>query len=58
MVSASYMIVQLIVNLLIFYSDWDSVDFLIFIVVSGLVFLGLRFAVEGRVRLMRRGLEN
>ena len=58
MVSALYMIVQLIVNLLIFYSDWDSVDFLIFIVVSGLVFLGLRFAVEGRVRLMRRGLNN
>ena len=29
-VSALYMIVQLIVNLLIFYSYWDSVDFLIF----------------------------
>jgi UDP-GlcNAc:undecaprenyl-phosphate GlcNAc-1-phosphate transferase len=51
-VSALYMIVQLIVNLLIFYSDWDTVDFLIFIVVSGLVFLGLRFAIEGRGRLM------
>ena len=52
LVSALYMIVQLIINLLIFYSDWDSVDFLIFIVVSGLVFLSLRLAVEGRFRLM------
>ena len=57
-VSALYMIVQLIVNLLIFYSDWDTVDFLIFIVVSGLVFLGLRFAIEGRVRLMGKELNN
>jgi UDP-GlcNAc:undecaprenyl-phosphate GlcNAc-1-phosphate transferase len=57
-VSALYMIVQLIVNLLIFYSDWDTVDFLFFIVVSGLVFLGLRFAIEGRGRLMGRGLDN
>jgi UDP-GlcNAc:undecaprenyl-phosphate GlcNAc-1-phosphate transferase len=57
-VSALYMIVQLIVNLLIFYSDWDSVDFLIFIVVSGLVFLGLRFAIEGRGRLMGKELDN
>jgi len=57
-VSALYMIVQLIVNLLIFYSDWDTVDFLIFIVVSGLVFLGLRFAIEGRGRLMEGELNN
>jgi UDP-N-acetylmuramyl pentapeptide phosphotransferase/UDP-N-acetylglucosamine-1-phosphate transferase len=57
-VSALYMIVQLIVNLLIFYSDWDTVDFLIFIVVSGLVFLGLRFAIEGRGRLMGKELDN
>jgi len=57
-VSALYMIVQLIVNLLIFYSDWDTVDFLFFIVVSGLVFLGLRFTIEGRGRLMGRGLDN
>jgi UDP-N-acetylmuramyl pentapeptide phosphotransferase/UDP-N-acetylglucosamine-1-phosphate transferase len=57
-VSALYMIVQLIVNLLIFYSDWDTVDFLFFIVVSGLVFLGLRFAIEGRGRLMGKELDN
>ena len=58
MVSALYMIAQLIVNLLIFYSDWDTVDFLFFIVVSGLVFLGLRFAIEGRGRLMGKELDN
>jgi UDP-GlcNAc:undecaprenyl-phosphate GlcNAc-1-phosphate transferase len=58
MVSALYTIVQLIVNLSIFYSDWDSVDFLIFCVVSGLVFLGLRFAIEGRGRLMEGELGN
>lgn len=57
-ISTLYMLVQLLVNLLIFYSDWDSVDFLIFILVSGIVFVGLRFAVEGRGRLMGRGLEN
>jgi UDP-N-acetylmuramyl pentapeptide phosphotransferase/UDP-N-acetylglucosamine-1-phosphate transferase len=57
-VSALYMIVQLIVNLLIFYSDWDTVDFLFFIVVSGLVFLGLRFTIEGRGRLMGKELDN
>jgi UDP-N-acetylmuramyl pentapeptide phosphotransferase/UDP-N-acetylglucosamine-1-phosphate transferase len=57
-VSALYMIAQLIVNLLIFYSDWDTVDFLFFIVVSGLVFLGLRFAIEGRGRLMGKELDN
>uniref|UniRef100_UPI0040483BAB MraY family glycosyltransferase n=1 Tax=Algoriphagus sp. TaxID=1872435 RepID=UPI0040483BAB len=58
MVSALYTIVQLIVNLLIFYSDWDSVDFLIFCLVSGLVFLVLRFAIEGRERLMEGELDN
>jgi UDP-GlcNAc:undecaprenyl-phosphate GlcNAc-1-phosphate transferase len=58
LVSALYTIVQLIVNLLIFYSDWDSVDFLIFCLVSGLVFLGLRFAIEGRGRLMEGELNN
>jgi len=57
-ISALYMIVQLMVNLLIFYSDWDSVDLLIFILVSGIVFAGLRFAVEGRERLMVGELDN
>jgi hypothetical protein len=57
-VSALYVIVQLGVNVLIFYSDWKSVDFLIFILVSGLVFLGLRFLVEGRGHLIGRELDN
>jgi hypothetical protein len=57
-ISTLYMIVQLMVNLLIFYSDWDSVDLLIFILVSGIVFAGLRFAVEGRERLMVGELDN
>jgi hypothetical protein len=52
------MIVQLMVNLLIFYSEWDSVDFLIFILVSGIVFVGLRFVIEGRRHLMGRELAN
>jgi UDP-GlcNAc:undecaprenyl-phosphate GlcNAc-1-phosphate transferase len=57
-VSALYMLLQLMVNLLIFYSNWETVDFLIFILVSGMVFLGLRFAVEGRERLMGKQLAN
>jgi hypothetical protein len=48
------MIVQLMVNLLIFYSDWDSVDLLIFILVSGIVFAGLRFVIEGKRNLIGR----
>jgi UDP-GlcNAc:undecaprenyl-phosphate/decaprenyl-phosphate GlcNAc-1-phosphate transferase len=54
-ISTLYMLVQLVVNLLIFYSDWDSVDFLIFILVSGIMFVGLRFAVEGRGHLLGEG---
>ena len=57
-ISTLYMIVQLMVNLLIFYSEWDSVDFLIFILVSGIVFVGLRFVIEGRRHLMGRALAN
>ena len=57
-VSALYMVVQLLVNVLIISSDLNSVAFLIFILVSGIVFVGLRFAVEGRSSLLGRGLEN
>jgi len=57
-VSALYMLVQLLVNVLIIYSEWNSGDFLIFILVSGLVFVGMRFAVEGRGNLMGKGLAN
>jgi UDP-N-acetylmuramyl pentapeptide phosphotransferase/UDP-N-acetylglucosamine-1-phosphate transferase len=53
-ISTLYMIVQLMVNLLIFYSDWDSVDLLIFILVSGIVFAGLRFVIEGKRNLIGR----
>ena len=57
-VSALYLFVQLLVNVLIVYSDWNSGAFLIFILVSGLVFVGVRFVVEGKKRLMGRELEN
>jgi hypothetical protein len=57
-VSALYMIVQLIVNLLIVYSNFNALAFLIFILFSGVVFVGLRFAVEGKGHLMGRGLDN
>jgi UDP-GlcNAc:undecaprenyl-phosphate/decaprenyl-phosphate GlcNAc-1-phosphate transferase len=53
-VSALYMVLQLLVNVIIISSDWSSVAFLIFILVSGIVFVGLRFAVEGKGHLMGR----
>lgn len=55
-VSALYMVVQLLVNLLIILCDWNFDGFLIFILVSGIVFVGLRFVVEGRRNLMGSGL--
>ncbi len=57
-VSALYLFVQLLVNVLIVYSDWNLGAFLLFILVSGLVFVGIRFAVEGKGQLIGRGLEN
>lgn len=57
-ISSIYMVFQLMVNLLIFYSDWDSIDFLFFILVSGVIFVCLRFLVEGRGYLMVKGLAN
>lgn len=57
-VSTLYMGLQLLVNVIIISSDWSSVAFLIFILVSGIVFVGLRFVVEGRERLMGRRLAN
>ncbi|HEY1062806.1 MAG TPA: glycosyltransferase family 4 protein [Daejeonella sp.] len=56
MVATLYMVVQLMVNILILYSDWNAVTFLVFIMVSGFIFIGLRFAVEGRSNLMGREL--
>ena len=57
-VSALYMVVQLLVNVLIILSDWNSVAFLIFILVSGIVFVGVRFVVEGKSSLLGRRLAN
>ena len=51
-VSALYMVVQILVNVMIISSDWNSVTFLIFIMVSGIVFVGLRFVVEGKRNLI------
>jgi UDP-N-acetylmuramyl pentapeptide phosphotransferase/UDP-N-acetylglucosamine-1-phosphate transferase len=57
-VSALYMVVQLLVNVLIILSDWNSDVFLIFILVSGFVFVGLRFVVEGKRNLIMSKLAN
>ena len=57
-VSSIYMLIQGIVNLLIIYSDWDSLAFLTFILLSGLVFVGMRFVVEGKEHLMGKELAN
>jgi hypothetical protein len=57
-VSALYLVVQLMMNAVIILSDWDSVAFLIFILVSGIVFVGLRFAVEGKRNLIMSKFDN
>ena len=57
-VSALYLFVQLLINVLIVYSGWNSRAFLLFVIFSGLVFLGIRFIVEGKGHLIGRGLEN
>lgn len=56
-VSSLYMLVQVLVNVVIIYSDWDAFAFLVVILLSGLAFVGMRFVVEGRERLMGKGLE-
>jgi hypothetical protein len=47
-VATLYLFTQLIVNILIVYSDYNLVTFLIFILVVGFAFVGLRFLVEGK----------
>lgn len=47
-VSALYLFVQLFVNVLIIYYDWSMMQFFLFILVSGIVFVGMRFMVEGK----------
>ncbi len=49
-----YLFAQLMVNILIVYLDWNLVTFLIFILVAGFAFVGLRFMVEGKSYLIGR----
>jgi len=51
-VSALYMGVQLLINVLIISIDLNGMQFLIFILMSGFVFAGIRFLVEGKKYLM------
>jgi len=51
-VSALYVLVQLLINVLIIYGDLNWVNFFIFILVSGFVFVAVRFMVEGKEYLM------
>ena len=51
-VATLYMVAQLMVNILIVYSDWNLATFLIFILVAGFAFVGLRFMVEGKGGLL------
>lgn len=56
-VSALYMFVQLVYNLIIIYSEWTALEFMIFILISGIVFVSIRFGLEGRVNLMGTKLD-
>ena len=51
-VSALYLLVQLLINVLVTYGDLNWLNFLIFILVSGFVFVGIRFLVEGKRNLL------
>ena len=57
-VASLYLMAQLIVNILIVYSDWSLVTFLIFILVAGFAFVGLRFMVEGKRYLIMSKFDN
>lgn len=57
-VSILYMVVQLFVNVMIITSDWNAGAYWIFFVVSGLVFVGLRFVIEGKRNLIMSKLSN
>jgi UDP-GlcNAc:undecaprenyl-phosphate GlcNAc-1-phosphate transferase len=57
-VATLYLLAQLMVNILIVYSDWSLLAFLIFILVAGFAFVGLRFMVEGKGGLLGRELGN
>lgn len=51
-VSALYMLVQGIMNVFIIYADLNWSGFLVVCLVAGVVFVGLRFGVEGKGYLM------
>lgn len=53
-VASLYLLAQLMVNILIVYSAWNLATFLIFILVAGFAFVGLRFMVEGKGGLLGR----
>jgi UDP-N-acetylmuramyl pentapeptide phosphotransferase/UDP-N-acetylglucosamine-1-phosphate transferase len=57
-VSILYMLVQLFVNVMIISSDWNAGAYWIFFMVSGLVFVGLRFVIEGKRNLIMSKLSN
>jgi hypothetical protein len=46
------------VNVLIVYSDLNAMSFLVFIILSGVGFVGLRFVVEGKRNLIMSKLAN
>jgi len=46
-VSALYMFVQFMLNVLIIYSDWTTFEFLVFILISGIVLWGLGWRLRG-----------
>lgn len=55
-VSGLYMLAQLLVNVLIIRSGMNWMEFSLFILASGVVFIGVRFIVEGKKLMDREGL--
>jgi UDP-GlcNAc:undecaprenyl-phosphate GlcNAc-1-phosphate transferase len=53
-VTALYLLVQLIFNSLIVFYDVKWPEFLVFIILAGIVFVGMRFLVEGKEHLLMR----
>lgn len=47
-VSALYLFAQMLVNVLIWFFYWNAWGFLIFVILSGIVFVWLRLIVEGK----------
>ena len=53
-VSTLYLFMQLVVNVLIISNKWTTLEFLFFVLISGLFFVGIRFRFEGVRRLINR----